>query len=466
MSRFFPRAVLHQIPTIVILVGLAFLGWWGAVQEWRLAKMFPWLPGREQTVKPAPSEKHENPTVTPDAIALDSPESAGEAGIRTGKAKRQGVVHVVRAPGVLAFANSHYALASARVNGTSWRILAGSGQRVRKDEVLALVTAPEAGKARADFLTAWVAHDVKSRQIKRLEAAGDSVQERQILDARQMLREARVAMLGSHQALANLGLGLPLDSLRELSDDEVNRRVRLLGLPPSVRDADDLPASLIPIASPLDGVVIRSEILLGEQTGPGQTSFVVADTSKLWLRIDVRQEDIDRVALRQPVTFRSTSTGQTASGEITWISAEVDPKTHTVKARADIYNPTGSLRPATFGEVEIEVGTVERVTVPDAAVQWDGEARRVFVRRDNKTFEPRIVLTGTSRDERTELLDPRNLLPVALAGQLGGGTLGTLGLLAACNEFLVPVVSGDVVATEGSNVLKSEMLKGRIGGDE
>jgi cobalt-zinc-cadmium efflux system membrane fusion protein len=465
MSRYFPRALAHQLPTLVVLSCLAALGWWGAVNDWRVKGMLPWPPERPKTPK-EPSKTPENPNVSPDEIKLDSPESAGEAGISTGEARREGVVHVVNAPGVLAFANSHYAQASARVNGTAWRVLAGSGKPVRKDEVLALVTAPEAGKARADLLTAWVTHDVRAKQLARFESAGSSVPERQILDARQMVREARVALLGAHQGLANLGLGFSLDSLRDLSDEQVHKRVRRLGLPPSVGDADDLPASLIPIVSPIEGVVIRSEILLGEQTGPGQTSFVVADTSKLWLRIDVRQEDIDRVSLRQSVTFRASATGQNASGVLTWISAEVDPRTHTVKARAEIYNPTGRLRPATFGQVEIEVGSVPRVTVPDASIQWDGEARRVFVRRDDKTFEPRIVLTGASRARRTELLDPQSLLPASLAGQIGCDTLGTLGLVAACNELLVPVTSGDVVATEGSNVLKSEMLKGRIGGDE
>ena len=465
MARTFLRAAARQLPTLVVLSCLALLGWWGAVKEWRVKEMFPWLPERPKTDK-EPAKKPENQGVSPSEIELDSPDSADEAGIRTGEAQRQGVVHVVAAPGVLAFDQTRYAQPAARVNGTAWSILAGAGQRVRKDEVLALVTAPEAGKARADFLTAWVSHDVKRRQLERFESAGSSVPERQILDARQMLREGRVAMLGAHQGLANLGLGLPLDSLRDLSDDEVNRRVRRLGLPSSVRDADDLPASLIPITAPIDGVVIRRDLVLGEQTGPAQTAFVIADTSKLWLLIDVRQEDIDQLAIRQPLTFRSTSTGSTASGEIAWISAEVDPKTHTVKARAEVYNPTGRLRPATFGQVEIEVGTASRVTVPEASIQWDGVGRCVFVRRDDKTFVPRLVLTGASRDKRTELLDPQSLLFASLAGQLGGSTLETLGLVAACNVLLVPVASGEIVATEGSNVLKSEMLKGRIGGDD
>ena len=466
MVRFFMKALAHQLPTLVVLAGLVFLGWWGAVHEWRLGKMAPWLPGRAAALPKPEPEPPQNPSVGPDEVKLDSPETAGQAGIETGEAKRQGVTHIVRASGVLAFDQTRYAHSAARVSGTAWRVFAGAGKRVAKDEVLALVAAPEAGKARADFLAAWVSHDVKARQVERFQAAGGSIPERQIRDARELLREARTMMLNAHQSLANLGLDISLDALRELPDDKVYQRIRLLGLPSSAQEETNLPASLIPITAPLDGVVIRRDLILGEQAGPGQTAFVVADTSKLWLLMDVRQEDIDHLAVRQPVTFRSTATGQIASGELTWISAEVDPKTHTVKARADIYNPTGRLRPATFGQVEIEVGNASRVTVPDDAVQWDGAARRVFVRRDAKTFEPRFVLTGSSRDKRTELLDPKSLLPVGLVGHAGGNVLGTLGWMAAGDKLLVPIAPGETVATEGSNVLKSELLKARIGGDD
>ena len=462
MSRIFAIALARQIPTLIVLAGLAFLGWWGAVHEWRVREMFPWFAKAPDAPKKAEAESP-NPNVSPDEIKLASPESAATAGIETAEATRSRLSHIVSAPGTLAFDQTRFAQPAARVSGTAWRVLAGTGKRVRKDEVLALIAAPEAGKARADFLAAWVSHDVKARQVERFQAASGSIPPRQILDARETLREARVTMLNAHQALANLGLGVPLDSLRELADDQVLKRVRFLGVPASLQEEADLPASLVSITAPLDGLVIRRDLILGEQTGPGQTAFVVADTSKLWLLIDVRQEDADRLALGQPVTFRSIATGRNSSGELTWISAEVDAKTRTVKARAEIANSSGTLRPATFGQVEIEVGTGSGVTVPRESVQWDGQSRRVFVRRDGQTFEPRFVLTGTSRDRKTELLDPRSLLP---AGLVGGDRFGRLAWLAAAEELLVPVAPGDVVATDGSNVLKAEMLKARIGGDE
>jgi hypothetical protein len=65
-----------------------------------------------------------------------------------------------------------------------------------------------------------------------------------------------------------------------------------------------------------------------------------------------------------------------------------------------------------------------------------------------------------SANGRIELLDPRVLLAAGLAG-----SPTSLGLVAA-EGFLVPVASGEKVVTTGSHVLKSEMLKSRIGGDD
>ena len=47
----------------------------------------------------------------------------------------------------------------------------------------------------------------------------------------------------------------------------------------------------------------------------------------------------------------------------------VDPKTRTVRARAVVYNPTGQLKPGTFGLARIPVNRESAVTAPAAALQ-------------------------------------------------------------------------------------------------
>ena len=54
---------------------------------------------------------------------------------------------------------------------------------------------------------------------------------------------------------------------------------------------------------------------------------------QMWLNLDLRLEDAQRVALGQQVRFWPDG-GREAGGRITWISTEADHKTRTVKVRA------------------------------------------------------------------------------------------------------------------------------------
>ena len=73
----------------------------------------------------------------------------------------------------------------------------------------------------------------------------------------------------------------------------------------------------------------------------------------------------------------------------------------------------------------------QTLVVPESAVQWEGCCNIVFVRKSETVFEPRKV-------------------------QLGMAT-GTV------YEVLRGIEAGDEVVTEGSYLLKTEILKGSIG---
>jgi multidrug efflux pump subunit AcrA (membrane-fusion protein) len=461
------RAVLAwlagQVPTVVVLVALVALGAWGAANEWKLPESL-----RAKKEEEDPPKKDDEDGTSPGPVVLASDDSAGLAGVTVGSSRQQIVSQEVEAPAVLAFHPNLYARLAPRAAGAAWRVLKVPGDKVAKGDVLALFSSPDAGKVRADFITAHVQHEIKADILARAEAASSALPERQIREARLQLREAHTRLLNDLHALANLGLVIRRDDLRGLSDDEITRRVRLLGLPADVAKEPDLPANLLPLVAPFDGVVLRTDLVRGEMADPAKTCFVVADTSRLRLHLDVRQEDVARLRPGQEVVFKARATDQTATATLGWISPEVDPKTRTVLVRADIYNGDGQLRPGTFGRALIPVLKKETVTVPSSAMQWDGQCFRVFVRRDARTFEPVLVLPGVRQGDRTQVLDPRPVQYAGLAGWLAApaGPWQALAAWRAGDSILVPLEPGTNVAAAGSHVIKSEMLKSRIGGEE
>src|SRR5207249_452437 len=143
-----------------------------------------------------------------------------------------------------------------------------------------------------------------------------------------------------------------------------------------------------------------------------------------------------------------------ATGTLTWVSPEVDPRTRTVRARAEVDSSAGQLRPGTFGKAKVVVARSPRaLTVPDQAVQWDGRAHRVFVRRDSQTFTPQVVLPGARAGGYTELRDSRVLLAAGTAGLLGAGALQAACALAAGHDLFGGPRPGEDVVTTGSHVL-------------
>ncbi|MFO0842254.1 MAG: efflux RND transporter periplasmic adaptor subunit [Gemmataceae bacterium] len=352
------------------------------------------------------------------------------------------VSETVAAPGEVVYDPTRVARLSPRLAGTVWRVEKKVGDRVREGEVLALVDAADVGKAKSAFLQALFQVELKRKTLEGLNAASASVREQSIREAEAALEEAKVQLVTAGQALTNLGMPASADRLRGLEPAEASRRVQFLGLPAELVATLDRTASanLLPVVAPLDGVIVsrEREAVAGESVEPGRALFVVADTSRMWLQLDLRLEDARRVKVGQAVRFKSDG-GPLLTASLAWVSTAVDEQTRTVRARAELDNTNTKLRARTFGS-----GTVvlreekDAVVVPSEAVHWEGCCHVVFVRDKHfenegapKVFHVRKILPGARAEEKTEVI----------AG----------------------VLPGELVATRGSGLLRAELLKNNLG---
>ena len=412
-------------------------------------------------------------------VQFASAESLRKAGVKLESVRERPVSASVGAPGEVRYDQTRVAQLAARADGIVWRVEKEIGEHVEKGDLLALVDAAEAGEAKAAFLRALALVDVQSARIERLRAALHQTEEvvavkRRALDrvtastkegfrsqgdlqeaeaavaeakvevqhgrtelqsAEAALREARIQVFTSQQRLANLGLPVDLDALDGLADDELIARVRLLGIPHEITKSLGAvtTANLVPVVAPFDGVVVARDVVEGESVDSSATMFVVADLSRMWLVLDVRQEDASRIAVGQRVVFRRDGDrGSAVQGAVSWISSEVDDTTRTVAVRATVENRDGDLRANTFGTGRIVVRqSPTAIVVPTEALHWEGCCHVVFVRMTDEIFQTRKVRVGTR----------------------------TAGLA----EITVGLLEGEVVATTGSHVLKSELLKSKLG---
>jgi cobalt-zinc-cadmium efflux system membrane fusion protein len=406
---------------------------------------------RALDLMPRPKNEDADPAKEKDRAALKriqlaSDETAEKIGLEFKPAKRATVEESVSAPGEISYDPTRVGRLAARAPGTVWRVLRQVGDPVKKGEVLVLVDAAEVGKAKTEFLQAFANHELKADLLRRYRNGKEFVPEATLQQAETAEQEAANRLQSAEQALVNLDLHVTPAELKKLKPEQRREFLHVLGLPPAlVKELGDQPrtANLIPLRSPLDGVVVARAVANGDGIDTTRTAMTVADVSHVWLTLEVRLEDAKYVKLCQEVRFRADGRDDDVTGKIDWVSTRVDAKTRTLSVRVPLANDDGTLRDGAYGLGRVLLRRDDQaVVVPGEALHWTGESHVVFVKDRNfdvkgqpKVFHVRSVRPG-ARTEKGEV------------------------------ELIVGVFPGEVVATTNSGVLRGELLKGKIGAGE
>ncbi|RIK63127.1 MAG: hypothetical protein DCC65_16370 [Planctomycetota bacterium] len=366
-------------------------------------------------------------------VQFASADSVKKAGVSLGGVVERPMEQTVGANAETRYDQTRFAEVAARVPGVVWRVDRQLGDEVRKGDVLALADSAEVGRAKAELLTATAQRELREKSLERISALLPQKisTEVELQEAQAALREAGIRVFNSRQALINLGLTVPTENQQTPAEKDL----QLFGLPDQVRaslDSGAPSANLVPLLAPLDGTVIQRDAVEGKVIEASKPVFAIADTRRMWLMIDVPQSQISRIAIGQAVNFRPERSDENAHGKITWMSTGVDDQTRTVKVRAELDNEDGRLLASTFGRADITIReSANAVAVPTSAIQWEGCCHIVFVRLTDDIFQTRKVKLG-ARD-------------------------------AYFTEIVAGLLPGEVVATTGSHVLKSEILKSNLG---
>lgn len=378
-------------------------------------------------------------------IQFASAEAVEKVGVDIALVAERPVVETIAANGEIGYDQTRMAHFSSRVPGTVWRAQKQVGDLVAKGDVLALIDAADVGRLKSEFLQAVSQVRLAQDNVERLRPlAGNAIPKRTFIEAQTEAEAARIQLHRAQQALVNLGLPLEADEFANLSSDEIAKRIQFLGLPQELAaslDAGETTSNLLPLRSSLDGVVVDRKAVDGEVVDSKSTLFDVADTSRLWLTLNVRQEDAKYISRGQTALFHSSDSANEpdTKGSVGWISTDADDVTRTVKVRVDLANADGRLRANTFGTGRIVLREEPKaIVIPSEAIHWDGTCSVVFVRDKNfmkadapKLFHVRSVRTGVKDGATTEII--AGLLP------------------------------GEVIASKNSVVLEAQLLKSTLG---
>ncbi|HEX4413248.1 MAG TPA: efflux RND transporter periplasmic adaptor subunit [Lacipirellulaceae bacterium] len=378
-------------------------------------------------------------------IQFASAEAVEKVGVDIAIVAEKPIVEAVTANGEIVYDETRMAHFSSRVPGVVWHVQKQIGDRVKTGDVLAIVDAADVGRLKSELMQAISQYRLARDNVERLRPlAGNAVPAREFLEVQATADSARIQVNRTQQALVNLGLPVDADKFENMSADEITHRIRLLGLPTDLAaelDAQGTTSNLLPLRSSIGGIVVDRKAVDGEVVDSKSLLFDVADTSRLWLNLDVRQEDAKYVSLGQRVLFRASDTLNEPdnSGTVSWISTAVDDATRTVKVRVDLQNGDGKLRANTFGTGRIVLRDESKaIVVPSEAIHWDGTCNVVFV-RDKDFFKPNEPKVFYVRGVRLGVKDGEN------------------------TEIIAGVLPGEVIASKNSVVLEAQLLKSSMG---
>lgn len=339
---------------------------------------------------------------------------AERVGVRLEEVQRGKLRKTLEAPATVEYDSRSHARLAPRAAGIVVEVGRNLGDKVDAGDVLIVLDAAALGTAKSALLQAAARVDLWQKNSQRESALLEKglSTESDTLAAESELVESRIALASAQQRLANLGL--------------TSQQIEAVA-------QEGEATSLLTITAPFGGTVVGLNAVLGEVVSPEQSIISVADTSRMWVMLDVDQEQIRLVKRGQPVLLDAEGwSGETLAGRITWLSSEVDRNTRTVKVRAEFDNPEGVLRSHSFGTARIVTrDDEEAVLVSKDAVQWEGCCNVAFEQQSPTEFVPRKLRLGYDAGDHFEVLS-------GLSG-------------------------GEKVVTQGSFLLKTELRKGSIG---
>lgn len=279
------------------------------------------------------------------------------AGVRTERAAPRNIGTGIQAAGVVALDQTRYAVVAPRMEGWVERVFVGaSGLEIKAGQPLLEVYSPELV---------------------------------QLQEEHRLAREAGGGETGTalaESALKRLqNLGVSTGQVREIAAGRYRRTLSL--------------------SSPMAGIVLKKNAVLGQRFMPGDQLYEIADVSNVWVVAKVFEHDLP--ALRTGTAVRISVNAlpdRTYDGTIFFVAPQIDGDTRTADVRVNVANGDGALRADMFATVVIPAAeAAPAVAVPNSAIIDSGTRKVVLVAKGEGRFEPRQVVTGARAGDYTAI---------------------------------------------------------------
>ena len=256
---------------------------------------------------------------------------------------------------------------STSFSGRIVELKAAPGDRVKAGQVLAVIDSPDFGLAQADLNKARADEKRKALSVKRAKdlVPGEAISTRDWEAVQADYAQAQAETARAEQRLKNLN-----------PHDLAIKGQRVI------------------LASPIDGVVTERNATPALEVSPGMAAplFVVTDSRRLWLQVDLPEALLGRVKLGSEVAVATDAfPNERFRAKIIQLGQVINPNTRRANVLARIDNADGKLLPEMFVRASVLQQNGEGVRVPNEALVIRGIYTYVFVETNPGEFTLRQV---------------------------------------------------------------------------
>lgn len=320
------------------------------------------------------------------------------------------------------------------VEGRVVRVNAAPGDFVKTDQRIASMHSHDIHEARADYRRA------KAELVRSQSQLAYAQKQRDRLGRLYRIKAASLEQVEHAETELKNSQAMVVNAETDLERYRIHI-IEFLQLP--LEEHDDHKSGdtfheedLVPVKSPATGTVIRRNVTPGSVAKAGDELFAVADLSVVWMIAAVQEEYLGSLRTGMPVQVQVQAfRDRTFRGRITKIGEQLDPETRTIQVRVELSNPTGALKPEMYATAIIQAGgTTNALYISQSAIQQVNGQSVIFAQRDSEHFEVRAIQTGRPLDDKIEVIQG--------------------------------LQSGDRIVTQGSYLLKSQLLKASLSEEE
>ncbi|MCB1657355.1 MAG: efflux RND transporter periplasmic adaptor subunit [Pseudomonadales bacterium] len=160
----------------------------------------------------------------------------------------------------------------------------------------------------------------------------------------------------------------------------------------------------IGVYAPASGVVTELLVREGGQVLPSSNLMQLADLSRVWLLLDIPENDVSRLKIGDEVEAKFDGLAEECfTGRIDYIYPMLERSTRSMQVRVVLANSKGILKTGMFANASLVGQRREVISIPSEAVISTG-TRTVVIIKEGQRFRPAEVRLGAEKNGRSEIL--------------------------------------------------------------